>query len=261
MILATYLAVGAAAGLIAGMLGLGGGVVFVPALAATFATLDLSGPALMHFAVGTSLAAIVPTSVSSVIAHARRGAVDWGVASALIPGLMPGALLGSAIADQLPSDALARIFGTFVTVVAVQIFLDARAPGRRPLPGRAALGAWGGVIGTASTVLGIGGGSLTVPLLSYCRMPMARAVATSSACGLVLGVIGAAGFLYAGLDRPDPPPWSTGYVYWPAFAGVVFASVLTAPLGARAAHRLPTATLRRIFAVVLAGTGVRMLAG
>lgn len=261
MILAVYLGVGVVAGLIAGLLGLGGGVVIVPALALTFAALGLPEAVLMHLAVGTSLAAIVPTSASSVLAHARRQAVDWPIFKALLPGLVPGAVAGALIADRLPSELLARIFGIFVLAVAAQIFAGANAPGRRPLPGRAPLVAWGGGIGAASTVLGIGGGTLTVPLLSYCRVPIARAVATSSACGLVLGVVGAGGFLATGYGHPGLPTGAVGYVYWPAFLGIVVASVSTAPLGARLAHRLPTQTLKRIFALVLGSVGARMLLG
>lgn len=259
MSVAVYVLVGACAGLIAGMLGLGGGVVIVPALALTFTLLGLPDAVLMHLAVGTSLAAIVPTSASSTLAHARRGAVDWGLAGALLPGLVPGAVLGATLADRLPSATLARIFAVFVIAVAVQIFMGANAPGRRPLPRRAVMTAWGGVIGAASTVLGIGGGSLTVPLLGYCKVPMTRAVATSSACGLALGLVGAVSFTIAGAGHADLPPGATGYVYWPAFAGIVAASVTTAPLGARLAHRLPTVVLKRIFALVLAGTGIWML--
>jgi uncharacterized membrane protein YfcA len=259
MILLAYLAVGVAAGLIAGMLGLGGGVVIVPALALVFPLLGLPSPVLMHLAIGTSLAVIVPTSISSTLAHYRRGAVDLPLLRLLLPGLVPGALLGGWLADKLPSALLARVFGVFVIGVATQIFFNATAPGRRPLPGHAGLLATGMVIGTASTLLGIGGGSLTVPFLNYCRVDMRRAVATSSACGLVLGVVGAATFLWAGRDHPGLPPGAIGYLYLPAFVGIAVASVLTAPYGARLAHSLPVPTLKRAFAVFLALAGLRML--
>ncbi|MDD3650482.1 sulfite exporter TauE/SafE family protein [Immundisolibacter sp.] len=259
MILLAYLAVGVAAGLIAGMLGLGGGVVIVPALALVFPLLGLPSPVLMHLAIGTSLAVIVPTSISSTLAHYRRGAVDLPLLRLLLPGLVPGALLGGWLADRLPSALLARVFGVFVIGVATQIFFNATAPGRRPLPGQAGLLATGMVIGTASTLLGIGGGSLTVPFLNYCRVDMRRAVATSSACGLVLGMVGAATFLWAGRDHPGLPPGAVGYLYLPAFVGIALASVLTAPYGARLAHSLPVPTLKRAFAVFLMLAGLRML--
>lgn len=259
MILLAYLAVGVAAGLIAGMLGLGGGVVIVPALALVFPLLGLPSSVLMHLAIGTSLAVIVPTSISSTLAHYRRGAVDLPLLRLLLPGLVPGALLGGWLADKLPSALLARVFGVFVIGVALQIFFNATAPGRRPLPGHAGLLATGIVIGTASTLLGIGGGSLTVPFLNYCRVDMRRAVATSSACGLVLGVVGAATFLWAGRDHPGLPPGAIGYLYLPAFVGIAVASVLTAPYGARLAHSLPVPTLKRAFAVFLMLAGLRML--
>ena len=259
MILLAYLAVGVAAGLIAGMLGLGGGVVIVPALALVFPLLGLPSSVLMHLAIGTSLAVIVPTSISSTLAHYRRGAVDLPLLRLLLPGLVPGALLGGWLADKLPSVLLARVFGVFVIAVATQIFFNATAPGRRPLPGHAGLLATGIVIGTASTLLGIGGGSLTVPFLNYCRVDMRRAVATSSACGLVLGVVGAATFLWAGRDHPGLPPGAIGYLYLPAFVGIAVASVVTAPYGARLAHSLPVPTLKRAFAVFLMLAGLRML--
>lgn len=259
MILLAYLAVGVAAGLIAGMLGLGGGVVIVPALALVFPLLGLPSSVLMHLAIGTSLAVIVPTSISSTLAHYRRGAVDLPLLRLLLPGLVPGALLGGWLADKLPSVLLARVFGVFVIAVATQIFFNATAPGRRPLPGHAGLLATGIVIGTASTLLGIGGGSLTVPFLNYCRVDMRRAVATSSACGLVLGVVGAATFLWAGRDHPGLPPGAIGYLYLPAFVGIAVVSVLTAPYGARLAHSLPVPTLKRAFAVFLMLAGLRML--
>lgn len=259
MIFGIYLAIGALAGLIAGMLGLGGGVVIVPALALVFPLLDMPAAVLMHLAIGTSLAIIVPTSLSSAYAHYRRGAVDLPLVITLLPGLVAGAVLGGWLADKLPSALLARIFGGFVTAVAVQIFFNASAPGRRPLPSRGGLLGAGAVIGTASTLLGIGGGSLTVPFLSFCRVDMRRAVASSAACGLVLGVIGAATFLWAGRGHPQLPAGAVGYLYLPAFIGIALASVATAPLGARLAHSLPVPTLKRVFAMFLALAGLRML--
>lgn len=259
MVLLAYLAVGVLAGLIAGMLGLGGGVVIVPALALAFPLLGIPSEVLMHLAIGTSLAVIVPTSMASTYAHYRRGAVDLSLVRLLLPGLVVGAVLGGWLADKLPSALLGRVFGVFVICVAMQIFFNATAPGRRPLPGSAGLVTTGAVIGTLSTMLGIGGGSLTVPFLSYCRVDMRRAVATSSACGLVLGVIGATVFLWAGRDHPGLPAGAMGYLYGPAFVGIAAASVATAPLGARLAHSLPVATLKRIFAVLLASAGIRML--
>lgn len=261
-LLLIYLLVGVGAGLIAGLLGLGGGVVIVPALAVVFAARPEIAPELvMHLAIGTSLAAIVPTAVSSTWAHHRHGAIRWEIFRAMAAALAVGALLGAAVADHLPGAWLARIFGAFIIAVGVQIFLGARAPGHRDLPGRGGLLAAGGIIGAASAILGIGGGSLTVPFLNYCRVEVKQAVATSAACGLVLGALGAIGFLLTGQDHPQLPAWSTGYIYWPAAAGIVLASVTCAPLGARLAHRLPTLVLKRIFALFLIANGARMLVG
>lgn len=261
MLFLAYLLVGACAGLLAGMLGIGGGVVLVPALAYAYAFQGLPESSLMHLAVGTSLAAIVPTAVSSVYAHHRHKAVEWAVVKAMGFGLVPGAIVGSLAADMVSGVWLARGFGIFVILVSVQLLWNTNAPGRRPLPGRAGLAAGGMGIGFLSALLGIGGGSITVPWLAYCGVDIRRAVATSAACGLLLGVVGAAGFLATGWSAPDLPPGATGYIYWPALGGVVLASIAFAPLGARLAHRLPVATLKRAFALLLLAVGINMLWG
>lgn len=262
MLFAAYLLVGACAGLLAGLLGIGGGVVLVPALAYAYTFQGLPESSLMHLAIGTSLAAIVPTAVSSTLAHHRHDAVRWDLVSALVWGLVPGAIAGSLAARLVPGVWLARGFGVFVACVALQLFWNASTPsGQRPLPGRLGLTLGGLVIGMLSALLGIGGGSITVPWLGYCGVDMRRAVATSAACGLFLGVVGAAGFLATGWTARDLPPGATGYIYWPALGGVVLASVTFAPLGARLAHRLPVRVLKRAFAVVLIGVGINMMWG
>ena len=258
--LLVYLAVGAGAGIIAGMLGLGGGVVIVPALAILFDRAAFSPEITMHMAIGTSLAVIVPTSVSSVYSHYRRGAVLWPVFNKLAPGIALGALIGPQIAVYLPGPLLTRLFGAFVTVVSVQIFLDKqRAPGGADLPGTPGLTTAGTGIGALSAILGIGGGSLTVPFLTYCRVAIRNAVATSAAVGFVLASIGAIGFLQTGWNHPQVPSGSLGFVYGPAFFGLVVASMALAPAGAWLAHNIPTKLLKQIFALFLGANGLRML--
>lgn len=261
MLFAAYLLVGACAGLLAGMLGIGGGVVLVPALAYAYAFQGLPESSLMHLAVGTSLAAIVPTAASSVYAHHRHRAVQWPLVKAMGWGLVPGAISGSLAAGMVPGVWLARGFGIFGACVAVQLFWNANAQGRRPPPGRTVLALGGFGIGFLSALLGIGGGSITVPWLAYCSVDIRRAVATSAACGLLLGVVGAIGFLATGWSAQDLPPGATGYIYWPALGGVVLASIAFAPVGARLAHRLPVATLKRAFALLLLAVGINMLWG
>ena len=256
-----YLALGAFAGLMAGLLGVGGGLIIVPVLAGIFQHQQMSAAVIMHLAIGTSLATIVVTSVSSVRAHHQRGAVLWPVVWRLTPGIVIGAWLGAAVADALPSAVLSKIFAVFVLVVAAQMAFGAKPAPHRELPGAPGMLATGGVIGAVSAIVGIGGGSLTVPFLTWCNTPMRQAVATSAACGLPIALAGAIGFIVTGLNAAELPAWSLGYVYGPALVGVAFASMLSAPLGAKLAHTLPAEVLKKVFAVFLMLIGVKMLLG
>lgn len=260
-ILFIYLAVGAFAGVVAGLFGVGGGLIIVPVLVLLFQRWGFADGVLMHLAIGTSLATIVLTAISSMRAHHRRGAVDWPVFRRLTPGIAVGALLGAVIADFMPAQALRLFFGVFELAVAAQIGLNLMASPHRRLPGGVGMSAAGVVIGALSAVVGIGGGTLTVPFLVWCNVALRKAVATSSATGLPIAVAGAVGFVLTGWNAPDLPPGSTGYLYWPALAGIAAASLVFAPLGARLAHTLPVDTLRRFFAIFLAVLGVRMLLG
>jgi uncharacterized membrane protein YfcA len=254
-----YPATGAFAGLLAGLLGVGGGLVIVPVLAFSFAAQGMDNEVLMHLAVGTSLATIIFTSSSSVYAHHRRGAVEWGVFRAITPGIVLGGLLGAVIARWLPTLSLRTLFGVFELIVALQMALNLKPAAHRGLPGRWGMGGAGMVIGTLSSLVGIGGGTLSVPFLLWCNVAMQRAIATSAACGLPIAVAGATGFVLAGWHHPQLPAWSSGYLYWPALLGISAASVLFAPLGARLAHSMPTLLLKRLFALLLLGLALRML--
>jgi uncharacterized membrane protein YfcA len=256
-----YLALGAFAGLMAGLLGVGGGLIIVPVLAGIFQHQQMSAAVIMHLAIGTSLATIVVTSVSSVRAHHQRGAVLWPVVWRLTPGIVIGAWLGAAVADALPSAVLSKIFAVFVLVVAAQMAFGAKPAPHRELPGAPGMLATGGVIGAVSAIVGIGGGSLTVPFLTWCNTAMRQAVATSAACGLPIALAGTIGFIVTGLNAAELPAWSLGYVYGPALVGVAFASMLSAPLGAKLAHTLPAEVLKKVFAVFLMLIGVKMLLG
>ena len=254
-----YLVLGGVAGTLAGLLGVGGGLVIVPALLWVFRANGFDEAVVAHLAVGTSLGTIIPTSLSSIRAHHRRGAVLWPVVGRLAPGIVVGAWLGAAIADRLATPWLQRVVGAFALIVAAQLLRGERPAAHRGLPGPAGLAAVGTGIGSLSGLVGIGGGSLTVPFLTWCSVDIRRAVATSAACGFPIAVAGAIGFVAAGWHVPGLPPGSTGFLYWPALAGVAAASVLTAPLGARLAHTLPVAVLRRVFAAVLAVVGAKLL--
>ncbi len=256
-----YLVLGAFAGVMAGLLGVGGGLIVVPVLAWIFHDQQINDAIIMHLAIGTSLATIVVTSISSVRAHHQRGAVLWSVVWRLTPGIVIGAWVGAIVADALPSVVLSKVFALFVLAVAAQMAFGAKPAPHRGLPGAVGMATTGGVIGTVSAIVGIGGGSLTVPFLTWCNTTMRQAVATSAACGLPIALAGAIGFIVTGLGAADRPAWSLGYVYSPALVGIAVASMLSAPLGAKLAHTLPTEILKKIFAVFLTLVGTKMLLG
>lgn len=255
--------IGVVSGLLAGLFGIGGGLIIVPALNLFFATLPLGIPdgARMHFAIGTSLAVIVFTAVSSLLAHHRRGAVLWPAVARLVPGIVVGGLAGAGLADAMGNRMLEATFGGLV--VAIALYMALGRPPRAALP----LPAWPGflgagiVIGTISALAGIGGGVLTVPFLVWRTVALHTAVGTAAACTMPVALAGVSGFILTGMQAGMGVPFTTGYVHWPAVAGISLASVLTAPLGARLAHSLPVAKLRRAFALLLVLVGARMLAG
>lgn len=259
MVVIAYILLGAVAGIIAGLLGLGGGIVIVPALLYLFIKQGFSAGLQMHLAVATSLTTIIFTSIASTWSHHRHGAVYWRTVAFLVPGIVIGCILGAIIANHLKSDSLRIVFGLFELLVAMQIGFGIRPPGQRNLPGNIGMIVTGSGIGTLSTILGIGGGTLTVPFLLWCNVNIRNAVATSAACGLPIAVAGTLSFIVTGWNHSALPPGSTGYVYWPAAFSILIASMLTAPLGAKLAHILPVAVLKRIFALILAIVGIRML--
>ncbi|MCH8506867.1 MAG: sulfite exporter TauE/SafE family protein, partial [Ectothiorhodospiraceae bacterium] len=212
-------------------------------------------------AVASSLAVIVITSASSVRAHHRRGGVRWDILRRMAAGIAFGAIAGAVLADQLSFDVLRSVLGLFLMAVAMQMGLGLRPRAEGRLPALPGLSGAGVVIGCFSALVGIGGGTLTVPFLSRCGVAMREAVATAAACGMPIALAGALGFVITGWGHPALPDYATGYVYWPAVAGIALASYLLAPVGARLAHRLPPALLRRVFAVLLGLIGIRMLLG
>ncbi|HEC19768.1 MAG TPA: sulfite exporter TauE/SafE family protein [Gammaproteobacteria bacterium] len=261
MILA-YALLGAFAGVLAGLLGVGGGLVIVPVLVMLWQAGGLGGSQTVQLAVGTSLAVIMLTSLSSVRAHHVRGGVVWSVFWRLTPGILLGAVLGAALATTMPQAMLKRVFGIFELLVAAQLAFSLRPPtsdSARRLPGSLAMGLAGMVIGAVSALVGIGGGTMTVPFLDVCRLRMQQAVGTSAACGLPIAVGGTLSYVWLGWGIEQLPVASAGFVYGPALAGIAVTSVLFAPLGAALAHRLPTVVLKKMFAGFLALLGVWML--
>lgn len=256
-----YLAVGALAGLSAGLFGVGGGLVIVPALIYCFALQGVSGVVAVQLAVATSLASIVFTSISSVSAHHRLGNVDWATWRLLAPGIALGVLGGVAVAAAMPGESLKLVFGIFALLIALQMGLGLRPSPGRQLPGRGKTLAAGGVVGFLSALFGIGGGSLTVPFLSWCNVSMQRAVATSAACGLPIAIVGASTNMVAGYGHPALPAWSTGFVYWPALLAIILCSTPCAKLGASLAQRLPAQRLKQCFALFLFMVGSHFIYG
>jgi uncharacterized membrane protein YfcA len=261
--LAIFLGTGAVAGVMAGLFGVGGGLIIVPALAWLLPRHGVDASVVMQIAIGTSLASISATSISSTLAHHGRSGVLWPVLLRLAPGLMIGAVAGGFVADVLSGGALKKIVGIGALLVSAQMFLDLKpkTPREPRPPGSAELLATGGVIGLLAALIGIGGGSMTVPYLSLRGVSMREAVGTAAAAGMPIAWAGAIGFMLAGQGQPNLPPLSIGYVSLAGFAGIAAASVLTAPLGARLAHTLPPKTLKRAFALMLCSIGLGMLLG
>lgn len=257
----SYIALGVIAGFVAGLLGVGGGLIIVPALIVIFQSNNFMQEVIVHMAIGTSLASIVFTSISSVYAHHfRHKAVQWDIVKQLTPGIIFGALLGAVIADFISAKILQKFFGVFELVVALQMALNIKAHAARILPKLIGMTLAGTGIGVISAIVGIGGGTLTVPFLTWCNIKIQNAVATSSACGLPIAIAGCVGFILTGWNEAALPEYALGYVYWPAFVAIVISSMLIAPLGAYLAHRLSAAKLKRIFSLVLFLLGLKMLA-
>ncbi|MFV1983249.1 MAG: sulfite exporter TauE/SafE family protein [Thiohalomonadales bacterium] len=257
-IILIYIVVGAIAGIIAGLLGVGGGLIIVPALTFIFVQNSFNNTIIVHLAIGTSLATIIFTSISSIRAHHLHGAIQWFIVKQLVPGIVVGAILGAKIADYLPTNTLKTIFAVFELLVAIQMALQLLPKNHQRIPSVMGLWGVGTVIGSVSSIIGIGGGTLTVPFLLWCRVSMRKAIATSSACGLPIAIAGSFGFLIVGLNNQELPDYSTGYIYWPAFFGITVASVLTAPIGAKLAHKLPVVMLQKMFSLLLLFLAVKM---
>jgi uncharacterized protein len=255
-----YLLIGACSGTLAGLLGLGGGIIVVPALAAAFAYHNLV-PAniVMHMAVGTSLATIVITFLSSLAAHIKKNSVRWDIVKKLLPGLIIGVILGALVANHLPSTFLRLFFGMFLLFVASRLFFGELAVPTATLPGQPALFGITAVIGALSSILGAGGGIVLIPFMVRSQINMREATGTSVACGVVIGLVATLSFIILGAEAIHNLPWSTGFIYWPAFLGVAMASVIFAPLGTAIAYRLPIITLKRILAVFIILVALQML--
>jgi len=254
-----YLVLGATAGFLAGLFGVGGGLVLVPVLLFLFEAQHFPAEYAMHLALGTSMATILFTSFASMRKHHQHGAVNWRVVRNITPGILLGAALGALLAASIPTRGLGIFFTLFVYFAAAQILLDKRPEPSRQLPGMAGMTAVGTFTGWISSLVSIGGGTIVVPFLIWCNVPLRHAIGTSAAIGFPIAVGGTLGYIATGMSLPALPAPNLGFVYLPALFWVALASVTTAPLGAMTAHHMKVGLLRKLFAVLLLVLATKML--
>jgi uncharacterized membrane protein YfcA len=259
MDLLLYLSLGAVAGLISGLFGVGGGVVIVPILIFTFDAQGMSADVATHMAIGTSLATILVTSLSSIYTHHQKGSVRWDLVSRMTPGIVVGAVLGGLFALSLRGPLLQSLFGGFLSLIALQLLFYRPAVQDRPLPSMAVMNVAGTAIGGLSALLGIGGGALTAPLLTFYGVKIHHAVGSAAACGFPIAL--AAGLFYSasGSTGAGLPAHTLGYIYLPAWLGIVVVSMPCARIGALLAHRANAALLKKLFGIVLLLLGTRFV--
>lgn len=259
-LIAILLATGAIAGVISGLLGVGGGIVIVPVLFFVFHGLDIEEDVLMHVAVGTSLATIIFTGFISARSHWKKGSVDTDLLKRWGPAVAVGVVVGTVIGGNVAGEVLTLVFAIVAALVAVNMALKpSEKAAKRAVPGTPVKELLGTVIGLFSVMMGIGGGTLSVPILSFFAYPIRKAVGTAAAIGLIIAIPGTIGYAWFGLGVDGRPPFSLGYVNLAGMLAIIPASMLTAPLGARIAHAIPPAALRYCFAAFLAITSMRMI--
>jgi uncharacterized membrane protein YfcA len=256
-----YPVFGGIAGILAGLLGVGGGIVVVPIVFFIFTSQGFPQEYTMQMALATSLGSIMFTSVSSFRAHHKRGAVNWDIVKRITPGILIGTFGGTWVAAMLSPRFLKGFFACFLYYVATQMLLNFKPKPSRQLPETAGMCGVGGLIGVVSSLVGIGGGTLSVPFMAWCNVPMLTAIGTSAAIGFPIAVAGTLGYIVNGFNLAGLPAWNLGYLNLPALLGIAVFSMLTAPVGARLAHQLPIITLKRVFAFFLIIIATRMVWG
>ena len=252
LLIAELAALGLGTGFLAGLLGIGGGMLMVPFITIIMGQRGVPADLAVKMAIATSMATIIFTSVSSVRAHHKRGAVRWDIVQRLAPGIVIGSLIGSlGVFALLKGTALAIFFALFVGFSATQMFLDKKPKPTRQMPGTGGQLAAGGTIGFISGLVGAGGGFISVPFMTWCNVAIHNAVATSAALGFPIAVANVLGYVLSGQSVQGLPAGAFGYIWLPALVVIAACSVFTAPLGARAAHSLPVKKLKRVFASIL----------
>lgn len=258
-LIVALLALGAFTGFFAGLFGIGGGGIMVPVLTLLFAQYQFPTEHLVHIALATSMAAIVPTAIASLRTHHQHQAVLWSVVIKITPGILIGTFAATFLASYLSAKFLAIFFSCFMAFVALQMALNRKPQPSRQLPAAPTMCAVGSGIGAISALVAIGGGTLTVPFLVWCNVALPVAIGTSAAVGLPIALAGASGYAINGWRAAALPDYTLGYIFWPAVLAMAAMSFITAPLGAKLAHRLPIALLKKLFSLLLIGLSVQML--
>lgn len=259
--LLAYLTLGALTGWLGGLFGIGGGLLLVPVLLFSFEAQHFPDATSMHLALGTTMATILFTSLASLRKHHQHGAVNWRAVRNITPGILLGTVLGTLFASSVSPQFLAVFFALFVYFAATQILLDLRPQPTRQLPGATGMTLFGMLTGSLSSLVSIGGGTFVVPFLVWCNVPLRHAIGTSAAVGFPVALGGTLGYIATGWMETNLPDPHLGYVYLPALLWIALASSITAPLGAKAAHRMQVGMLRKLFAALLIVIATRLLLG
>jgi uncharacterized membrane protein YfcA len=255
----SYLLLGSVVGVMAGLLGIGGGGIMVPVLTSLFLWQGLPAESVVHLALGTSMASIIVTSISSLRSHHHKGAVIWDIVKKMSVGIIVGTFLATFIAAYAKAWFLALFFSFFMAVVSIRMFLNTQTKAHRTLAGSTGLLFAGSVIGAISALVSIGGGSLTVPYLTWQNIDMRKAIGTSAAIGLPIAIAGTFGYVLNGWENTSVDKLTFGYVYLPAVLLISLSSFFTAPIGVNLAHKLPVATIKKVFALLLILLSLKML--
>jgi len=250
---------GALAGFLAGLLGIGGGLIIVPALVYLLPQLGISNEVIMPIALATSLSAIVITSSSAALAHNKNNNIPWDLAKPLMFTVAFGALLGAFIADRLSAQALTNFFAGAVIILASYMLVSIRSTRSREMPSKVKLQFISLFTGVVASLMGMAGGAILVPVLTYFGMPLRHCIGIATVCGVMVALFGSLGYIISGLDNELLPVWSFGYVYLPALLGVVLTSSMFAPVGVKFAAKLPVQTLKKFFAVFLILVAIKMI--
>ncbi len=251
--------IGSIAGVLSGLLGIGGGIIVIPLLVWLFKAQNIPSDLVMHLAAGTSLSVMIFTAASSLYGHIKHGVVIWPIYRQLAVGMIIGTVFGAIFGHFLPGKILEILFAIFVFIVAIRMLMAIKPKSKKTLPRPLSMFSIALLIGSKSGLLGLGGGAITIPFLGYCNVPVRDIVAVSVACSLTIAIVGTISFVFTGQHATDLPAWSLGYIYLPAFLGIVLTGPLCAQLGAYFSHKLPVTVLTRILGAALLIMAVRML--